>query len=134
MINSQNLSLPNCFTMYHYCGCSGVIPICFVCMVEACSISSGTFSQLCAQQCHVTPSMVEIFTPQKLASGRHQSFTFFSREPVVEHLLPPDSCWYSLLGQSNCNPFPDSREGGTGHVNKTMHDETNTGGQLSLGQ
>ena len=64
----------------------------------------------------------------------HQSFTFFSREPVVEHLLPPNSCWYSLLGQSNCNPFPDSREGGTGHVDKTMRDETSTGGQLSLGQ
>lgn len=108
--------------------------LCFVCMVEACSVSSGTFSQLRVQQCHVTPSMVEIFTPQKLASGTHQSFTFFSREPLVEHLLPPSSCWYSLPGQSNCNPFLDSREGGTGHVDKTTRDETNTGGQLSLGQ
>ena len=44
MINSQNLSLSNYFTMYHYYGCSGVIPICFVCVVEARSLSSGTFT------------------------------------------------------------------------------------------
>ena len=89
MLNSQNLSLPNYFTMYHYYGCSGVTPICFVCMVEAYSISSGTFSQLCVQQCHVTPSMVEIFTPQKLESVHIRVLPFFPESPLLSIYCPP---------------------------------------------
>lgn len=48
-------------------------------MVEACGVILGISSQLCAQQYHVTPAMVELFPPRKLASDTHQGFTLFSQ-------------------------------------------------------